>query len=328
MRRIHLGIFLLLFLLPAFSAGAGDGPRTQGGLSIERTPRRLARGKYLVEGLAHCFLCHSEEDFKHGNGQPVAGMKGAGRVVPPEDSLVPLPYRVVCPNLTPDRETGAGTWKDEDFVRAIRQGIGHDGRVLSDYMPYWNLRVMSDEDLASVIVYLRSLPAVRNPLPKTSLPQPATVDQTPPLPTPAAPAGASERVKRGEYLVRIANCASCHDGQDPDGNPIPGMEFAGGAVLRGKWGTAVPQNITPDASGIGYYDERKFLEVLRTGHVGARRLNPIMPWSYFRNMSDDDLKAIFAYLLTLKPVRHRVDNTEPPTYCPRCRNRHGFGDRN
>ena len=318
----------MILVLAAYGS-SGPTPTTQSiTFPIARTPQRLARGRYLVEGPAHCFLCHSEEDFQHLHGQPVPGMKGAGRVVPPDDSGVPLPNRVVCSNLTPDAATGAGKWKDEDFVRAIRDGIGHDGRVLSDYMPYWNLRSMTDEDLASVIVYVRSIPAVRHQLPKTQLPEPAKVAVEPLYPTPAHAPGAPAQVLRGEYLVRIGNCASCHDGADPDGKPIPGLEFAGGQVLTGKWGTVAAQNITPDASGIGYFDEKKFIAVLRTGHVGARKLSSIMPWSYFRNMSDEDLKAIFAYLRTLTPVQHRVDNTEPPTYCHRCRNRHGFGERN
>src|SRR6185503_8436730 len=76
------------------------------------------------------------------------------------------------PNITPDVETGAGSWTDEQFVRAIREGIGHDGRRLFPMMPYLNFREMSDEDLASVIVYIRSLEPVRNQLPKTVLPEP------------------------------------------------------------------------------------------------------------------------------------------------------------
>jgi len=328
MCRKRLGIAFAIFVLAVFCF-SGRTPATQSiTFPIARTPERLARGRYLVEGPAHCFFCHSEEEFQHLNGQPVPGMRGAGRIVPPEDSGVPLPNRVVCPNLTPDVATGAGRWKDQDFVHAIRDGIGHDGRVLSDYMPYWNLRYLSDEDLASVIVYVRSIPPVRHELPKTQLSEPAKVAETPLYPTPAPPPGASPQVLRGAYLARIGNCSNCHDGADPDGNPISGLEFAGGQVLTGKWGTVTAENITPDASGIGYFDEKKFITVLRTGHVGARKLSPIMPWSYFRNMSDEDLKAIFAYLRTLPPVQHRVDNTEPPTYCRRCRNRHGFGERN
>jgi hypothetical protein len=99
-------------------------------------------------------------------------------------------------------------------------------------------------------------------------------------------------------------------------------------TLKGPWGEVTSANITPDASGIPYYDEALFLKVMRTGHVGARKLNSIMPWGYFRNMTDDDLKAIFAYLRTLPPVQHRVDNTEAPTVCKLCGGRHGYGEMN
>ena len=53
-----------------------------------------------------------------------------------------------------------------------------------------------------------------------------------------------------------------------------------------------------------------------------------MPFAEYGNLTDDDLKAIFAYLRTLKPVRHRVDNSLPPTYCKLCRQKHGAGDQN
>src|SRR5262249_62044770 len=71
-----------------------------------------------------------------------------------------------------------------------------------------------------------------------------------------------------------------------------------------------------------------FVQALRTGYVGARRLSQIMPWATFRNMTDGDLRAIYAYLKTVPPVKHSVDNTEPPSYCPIDKSRHGFGERN
>jgi len=98
--------------------------------------------------------------------------------------------------------------------------------------------------------------------------------------------------------------------------------------FKGPWGDVNSANITLDASGISYYDEALFIKTLRTGHVGSRRLSSIMPWGYFRNMTDDDLKSIFAYLRTLRPVQHRVDNTELPTDCPICKRRHGYGEMN
>jgi hypothetical protein len=81
-------------------------------------------------------------------------------------------------------------------------------------------------------------------------------------------------------------------------------------------------NITPDASEIAYYDETLFTQALRTGFVRARPLNQIMPWADYRNMTDEDLHAIFAYLKTLKPVPHRVDNAESPTFCKLCKASH------
>ena len=71
-----------------------------------------------------------------------------------------------------------------------------------------------------------------------------------------------------------------------------------------------------------------FLEVMRTGRNDARKINPVMPWPYFRGMAEDDLRAIFAYLRTLAPVKHRVDNTEAFSLCRKCGNRHGLGEMN
>jgi mono/diheme cytochrome c family protein len=292
-------------------------------------PQRLERGRYLVEGVAHCFHCHGKQDFKNNFGQPRPGTKGSGEIVKNEafDGVL-FPDGLVHPNITPDKETGAGTWSDAQFERAIRHGIGHDGRELLDFMPYAFFRSMTDEDVASVIVYIRSLPAVRNVLPKRNLPFPVKVNLHPEM-EPALPADASEQVKHGWYLVRIAQCNDCHTPNDEHGNPRTDMMFGGGARMKGAWGDVVTPNITPDPSGISHYDETMFIKTIRTGRAsgGVRQLNPLMPYSYFRNMTDEDLKAIFAYLRTVKPVRHHVDNSEPPVYCKLCRQKHGFGDK-
>jgi hypothetical protein len=86
------------------------------------------------------------------------------------------------------------------------------------------------------------------------------------------------------------------------------MEFAGGKQVEGF--PARSANLTPDPSGIWYDDEDRFLRVMSTGRVGARTLNPPMPWWVFRNLSDDDLKSIFAYLRTVRPIHKRIDNSE------------------
>ncbi len=71
-----------------------------------------------------------------------------------------------------------------------------------------------------------------------------------------------------------------------------------------------------------------FIQTIRTGQIGARKLNPIMPWVLYRNMTDDDLKSLFAFIKTLKPVRHSVDNSVEPTFCPSCGYKHGLGEKN
>ncbi len=320
------GKLLLVVILMLLFGGRTRAAREATAKPVfERTPRRLGRGKYLVEAVARCFDCHSEKD---ATGKVVPGREGAGRVVSVEESRLSPPYFLVCPNITPDDQTGAGSWSDQDFARAIRQGIGHDGRILSTMMPYWNFRNLTDEDLASIIVFIRSIPSVRHRLPKRYLPSEPLINWRPDVQPPPLPPDTPAAARRGEYLVHIADCTGCHTSADPQALPIPGMLFAGGRVFVRPWGTAASPNLTQDASGISYYDEAQFLRTIRTGHVGARALNPTMPYRYFRKMSDDDLKSIFAYLRTMPPVQHRVDNAEPPTYCPKCRNRHGYGDRN
>jgi mono/diheme cytochrome c family protein len=329
-----VSLTLSLILLAFAGASAGPHPAQNAMQAAEfratSSPQRLERGRYLVEGPGHCFGCHSDQDFAHGFGQPVPGRKGAGREAKNEAfNGGALPPGLVCPNLTPDRETGAGTWTDAQFERAIRHGIGHDGRALFDFMPYWVFQDMTDEDVASVIVYLRSLPAVKNPLPKTNLPFKVEVNMHPEM-APPRPAESSERLRRGWYLARLAACYACHSTRDERLGLVPGTLFGGGLRLTGDWGDVVTPNITSDPSGISHYDETMFIKTIRTGHAsgGVRELNPIMPFSYFRNMTDDDLKSIFAYLRTVPPVKHNVDNSEPPTYCRLCRQNHGFGDKN
>jgi len=131
--------------------------------------------------------------------------------------------------------------------------------------------------------------------------------------------------KYGAYLVKMATCSDCHTPLNSKFQPIPGLAMAGGNPMEQGVNSA---NITPDPSGIGYYDEAMFVQAMRTGSVRARKLNSAMLWWVFRSMTDDDLKAMFAYLRTLKPVHHLVDNAEPPTLCKLCGQKHGLGDRN
>src|SRR5215467_15648343 len=129
------------------------------------TPSRLARGKYLYN-LADCDGCHSQRDFSRFDGPVVLSGRGRGNVFPPD---MGLPGVVAPRNITPDQETGIGRWTDGEKIRAIREGISRDGHALFPMMPYENYRLMSDEDIYSLVAYLNSLPAVRNKLPKTEV---------------------------------------------------------------------------------------------------------------------------------------------------------------
>lgn len=295
---------------------------------FEPTPARLERGEYLVRNVAACLFCHSEIDTSK-EGLPVAaGMAGAGRTITAEN----MPW-LTAPNLTPDAETGAGTWTDDMIARAIREGIGHDGRALFPFMPYGNYRKMSDEDLAAVVTYIRSLPAVRRELPATAIPFPVSrlINSAPaPIDGSVAPPDMSTPEKRGEYLAAMASCTECHTPRDDKGQFLPGMTFAGGNILEyaGARAPRAAANLTPAPSGIPYYNEDLFLETIRTGRVRERQLSDVMPWGHYRGMTDEDLKAIFAYLKTLAPVDHYVDNAQPPTACARCNLQHGGGERN
>ena len=213
-----------------------------------------------------CLGCHTEIDVRRPGSSPVGGRLGAGA----RWADANLPW-VVAPNITPDKETGAGNWTDDMLARAIREGIGHDGRALFSIMPYQSYRNMSDEDLASVVVYIRSLPSVRNRLPSTQIPFPLSflINRLPqpvtgsvPVPDQSTPAA------RGAYLATMGICSYCHTPQDK-GEPIAGLDFAGGFVFSLPTGVVASANITPDASGISYYDEDLFIQTMREGKVGA-----------------------------------------------------------
>jgi len=303
--------------------GATKRPLTTHKLQI--TPERMRRGEYLVHAVAKCMECHSKYDMK-AEPPVLLSKEGAGKVLFEQDQL-----RIVAPNLTSHPETGLGKWTDDAIARAIREGIGDDEHALSPVMPYEHFRHLSDEDLASVVVFIRSLPPVRSDLPPAKIPFLfARLSQIPPKPVtePVPEPDLSTPARRGAYLADLGDCSGCHTPRNPRFQPILELEMAGGTPMGEEGGVVASANLTPDASGIVYYDEALFIETMRTGSVRARKLKAVMPWWAYRNMTDDDLKAVFAYLRTLKPVHHSVDNTEPPTQCKRCGKKHGLGDHN
>ena len=160
--------------------------------------------------------------------------------------------------------------------------------------------------------------------------------------------GFDSQVKWGEHLVTIAGCNDCHSpkkmtdhGPEIDSSmllsghpaqlPPPDIsqkevESKGLAVSNdltvwvGAWGISYAANLTSDETGIGSWKEEQFIYALREGKLkglaGSRSLLPPMPWQMFKHMTDDELKAIFAYLKTTKPIKNIVPQPVPPVSAP------------
>lgn len=318
---------------------AGERSSRAGQERLVATPERISRGSYLANSVTGCIGCHSPLV----GSDPDPKRLGAGDILSVKTGLV-------APNITPDPKTGIGTWSDRSIVRAIREGVRHDGRRISAKMPWYLYSVLTDEDVASIVCYLRSLPPVQRELPPSHAPvkEPALAPVRP-----AAQSSLANPVKRGEYMARLSLCVECHTPLNRVGKLDTRLLFGGGRrfELRGSdyavkendpWlasdqepdtidpkSLVASSNLTAHPSGISYYTEDIFLRTLRTGRVnGVRELSPAMPVSLYQTMTDADLKAIYAYLRSLPPVAHRVGNQDPPTHCPVCGRRHGLGSSN
>lgn len=283
-------------------------------IKIQMTPERIERGKYIFTYIADCDGCHSQRDMTRFAGPVVEAGRGKGVVFPAE---MGLPGVVVASNITPDRETGIGDWTDGEKIRAIREGVGRDGRTLFPLMPYTYYRLMSDEDVYSVVAYLNSLPPVRNPLPATRIDLPVSLlMKSAPQPAGSVPdPNRDDKLKYGEYLVGISGCRECHTRMDR-GGLVPGMRLAGGRQFRMPAGIVISANITPDAeTGIGKWTEQQFLDKVyqykEYVEKGSPEVGPegftLMPWLGLSHLTPAELGAIYAYLKTQPPVHNAVE---------------------
>ena len=284
---------------------------------VPRTPERVERGRYLFMNVANCAECHSEVDWTRFDAPVKKDGIGAGKIWPAEAGL---PGSLVSPNITPDAGTGVGGWTDGELIRAIREGISRDGRVLFPLMPYTEFRSMSDEDVESVVAFIRTLAPVQRKmeLSRIDFPVGLLVKSAPqPVDGVVETPSRADRVAYGRYLTVIAGCRTCHT-PTKRGSPVEGMQYAGGERFGAeKSGLLVVSfNLTPDkGTGIGTWDEKQFMEKFRQYREYARGTPPpatpenftVMPWLPFDGIEDDDLKAVFAFLQTLKPVENAVE---------------------
>lgn len=302
------GLGFLFLRKPALAAASS--------LKVPMTPERIARGRFLFQNLADCDGCHSQRDFSRIGGPVVESGRGRGNVM---SAMLPdLPGTVVASNITPDPETGIGAWTDGEKIRAIREGVDRGGRALFPMMPYASYRKMSDQDVESLVAYLDSLPAVKNPLPQTKLDFPVSLlikGEPKPAGRVMAP-DPGDRLKHGEYLAALGGCSDCHTPADK-GRPVAGKLLAGGRLFASPAGAVVSANITPDLdTGIGRWTERHFVDKFReykeyaaTGSrpAGGPESFTLMPWLAFSQLPDEDLGAIYTYLRTVQPVYNAVE---------------------
>jgi mono/diheme cytochrome c family protein len=266
----------------------------------------VERGKYLVEVLGACGNCHTPK----GPRGDLADKHLAGGFEIREEGL----GLAVASNITPDPETGIGAWTDDEIVRAIREGKRRDGRILGPPMPFSLYRRLSDTDVRAIVAYLRAVPPVRNAVPRSqyAIPLPpawgSPVGSVPDVPR-------DDLVRYGEYLAGpVAHCVECHTPLTADHQPDLARFGAGGFAFRGPYGTSYSSNLTPDPdTGIGkWVDGRIIASLYGARHDGGKVLPP-MPASYYAaGIREADVKAIIAYLRSLKPVRHAVPAPVPP----------------
>ena len=284
--------------IPTYSPGKIE-------LKVEVTPERVERGRRAVQLL--CAGCHLDNETSSLAGKPMPDL--------------PAQFGTAhSANITRDEETGIGAWTDGELAYLLRTGVTRDGR----YTPPWMVKLakMGDEDLFDVIAFLRSDdPLVRPVKAKRPLSQPSLLTKVlsrvvfKPLPYPTAPIvapGPGDKVAYGRYLVQArAICFPCHSadfakvddfvpersaGYLGGGNAMPDMN---GRIVK----TA---NITPDPeTGIGKWSEDEFVRLLRFG-VRPDRSVIVYPMVPFPELSDDDARAIYAYLRTVPVIKNAV----------------------
>jgi cytochrome c2 len=311
--------YLLLFLVAAVIvlltyvklALPNVGPAPE--IKVELTPERIKRGEYLANAVCVCMDCHSKRDWTKFAGPPVEGTLGQGGEIFNQDFGFPGSFS--SKNITP---AGISNWTDGELFRTITTGVNKDGKALFPIMPYMHYGQMDQEDLYSIIAYIRTLkPIVRaNNESKPDFPMNFIINTIPSKQEMTKRPNPSDKLAYGKYMWNATGCTECHTKQEK-GKQVPGMEMAGGFEFKlGPMGIVRSSNLTPDdETGIGTWTEENFLARFRvyrdSGYViptvAKGAMQTVMPWTMYSRMTDEDLSAIFSYLKTLKPVKNQVE---------------------
>ncbi|MCB9589825.1 MAG: cytochrome c [Polyangiaceae bacterium] len=313
LKWVGIGLGALVAAVALFVATKSPAARPAPDVKAEATPAAIERGKYLFEHQLGCGECHTERDWTKYGGPPKGASGGGTPDCWGED--YGLPGEVCFPNLTAG-SGGLKDWTDGEIARAIREGVDKDGDVLFPMMPYDNYKELSDADTLAVIAYLRSLPAVDAARPKTRIDFPVSffIKFAPkPLGGPIEEPNRSDPIALGKYLTTVAGCRSCHSQVDKEHQPIPGYEFAGGQLFAGPWGKVRSPNLTPDPETGLQLNEQEFVQKFTSHREPSVQQamdstqNTAMPWLAYSAMTETDLKAIYAFLKTVKPVKNKVE---------------------
>jgi mono/diheme cytochrome c family protein len=307
---IGLGIVVVLGLAVLAWAGLRPGPMDFAGSTVslsdyDSDPTGIpadftatglvARGQYLADA-ADCLACHTAE-----GGQAFAG----GRALSTDFGTI------YTPNISPDVETGIGGWSDEDFLRAVHEGIDEDGERLYPAFPYAAYTYLTDDDVLAIKAYLFSQPAVRNVPPENTLRFP--YDQRwlmriwamlyNPNTRFEPVADRSSAWNRGAYLVEaLGHCGDCHTPRTPLQSLDNRRKFAGGFAEGWR-----AYNISShETSGIGDWSADDLERYLKTGRAENRgsAFGPMAEAVHlsFAKMTDSDLAAIVEYIRSVPPV--------------------------
>lgn len=314
MKKIVLAVILVFILAVVIGAGylklvlpnVGKAPE----LVIDSTPARIKHGEYLANHVTACMDCHSSRNWSLYSGPISPGTLGkGGEYFGPE---MGFPGKFYSRNITP---ANLGNWTDGEIFRAITTGVDKDGKTLFPVMPYLYYGKMDKEDIYDIIAYIRSIPSVENktPVSKVDFPMNFVLNTIPMKASFVEKPAESDSLKYGAYLTNAAACMECHTQVDK-GQIIPNLAYSGGREFVMPGGTVRSANITPDLeTGIGEWTGENFIrrfklysDEARLAKVSASQFNTIMPWAMYAGMDSTDLKAIYVYLKSLKPIKNEV----------------------